>query len=328
MRYFDISTISCVSSTFCASVSTYESDNTPLTGSLSLWNGSKWTAQPIADFGAVSVSCTSATFCLATSDQINSGWAVWNGSSWTVQNQNPQIYDMGPVSCVSSTFCQAVDGSVVSRYNGSAWTKSSLPGATSVSCVTTNFCVAAGTNAQSNGISYKIQRHLMGCRNGRSGRRHNLLPNGNFLPWCSRRKDRHFQWNCLVPAPQPSCRGKPGRLPPHAPPRPSVSRPGVTSRRVSMARPGLPRNRFPRIHSGCRASVARTAGIALRPMNMMRCRSARRARRAPATTRLGFMMDPPKHGHRHLLCDSHLLLRRPVTRIRAGRVRQQGRGLG
>ena len=154
-EWFNISTISCVSSSFCAAVSTYTSDNTPTTGSLSLWDGTRWTAQPIPNFGAASVSCTSASFCLATSDETHAGWAVWNGSVWAVKNQNPSVYDMGPVSCVSSTFCQSVGyGSVMFGFNGTSWTRTTLPGATSVSCVTKTFCVAAGTNGQGNGISY------------------------------------------------------------------------------------------------------------------------------------------------------------------------------
>lgn len=112
LRYYQnkaINSISCVSASFCAAVTTYSSDIDPPSGTLSLWNGKAWTEQRIDGFGARGVSCSAATFCLATPDDFSVGWATWNGTRWSVANQSPSMVDLGAVFCGSSFFCMALD---------------------------------------------------------------------------------------------------------------------------------------------------------------------------------------------------------------------------
>ena len=100
--------------------------------------------------GLTSVSCATASFCVAVD---NSGNALtWNGSSWST----PQTIDskgilgggLATVSCPTTSFCQAFDGfGNAVTWNGSSWsTPQSIDpnggGLTSVSCATVSFCVA------------------------------------------------------------------------------------------------------------------------------------------------------------------------------------------
>lgn len=113
------------------------------------------------------VSCTSATFCMATG--VNNGTTStlieqWNGSAWSIVASpsgdtlnNPAFNRLNAVSCVNSSFCFAVgyDGNatgqaLIEQWNGTAWTivPSNAPEAFDqlwgVSCVSTNFCIAVG----------------------------------------------------------------------------------------------------------------------------------------------------------------------------------------
>ncbi len=139
-----VSSIACVSSTFCISVS----------GGISQWNGQQRT-QP-TPYGAASsfagVSCPTAAFC-TTVDQ--SGEALqWNGQSWSAPSRmepgeaSGATVGISPtgVSCPTTSFCTAVDdsGGVDQWYNGS-WTRTDIDAGrrlTSVSCPIASFCVA------------------------------------------------------------------------------------------------------------------------------------------------------------------------------------------
>jgi hypothetical protein len=102
-----------------------------------------------------SVSCASATFCVATSIQGSSGVVyTWNGSSWsgadTVDSTagSYMIVSCAPTSS-TATFCAAGDanGNVLT-WNGSSWsTPQSVDpnggGFSSISCATSNYCVAS-----------------------------------------------------------------------------------------------------------------------------------------------------------------------------------------
>ncbi len=136
--------ISCVSSSFCVSVS----------GGLSLWDGSRW-SQPTRDQSTSSftaVTCPSATFCVAanrTGDVL-----VWNGQSWSaplpIESPPSSATTIGPyvtgLSCPTTTFCVAVDSAGdVLQWHGGAWrTVPSDPGRalTGVSCPDPSLCVA------------------------------------------------------------------------------------------------------------------------------------------------------------------------------------------
>ncbi len=139
-----VSSISCVSASFCMSVS----------GGISQWNGSQWTQpNPFTSTSSLSgVSCASATFCTAV-DQ--SGQALqWNGQAWStavrIETGPATATSSGPaltgVSCPTATFCAAVDnsGGVLEWSNGT-WTRTDVDGSealSAVSCPTASYCVA------------------------------------------------------------------------------------------------------------------------------------------------------------------------------------------
>ena len=98
-----------------------------------------------------SVSCPSATFCMAVDAQDSSTF-LFNGSTWS---SAPGISDPGPstlrgmasVSCSSPSFCAAVDnGSNAFTFNGTSWSPATAidPGheLSTVSCPSASFCAA------------------------------------------------------------------------------------------------------------------------------------------------------------------------------------------
>gem|GEM_PF-1763467 len=134
-----LSTVSCVTTTFCAVGGGYLAEGATTTlPFVSVFDGTTWRGQTfdanVASSNSVaagaidSVSCVSATFCEAGGDYgdaVNYGAgptteplvASWNGVRWSAQQ-------------LAST--------VNTGHNGNV---------TAVSCVSTTFCVAAGTDA-------------------------------------------------------------------------------------------------------------------------------------------------------------------------------------
>ncbi len=139
-----VSGISCVSSTFCVSVS----------GGISQWDGSSWT-QPdsyAATGSFTSVTCPTSSFCAAA---ISSGDVMLlNGQTWgtpvRIESGQPSATSVGPsptgISCASSTYCAAVDSAGdVLQWSGTTWSSIDAdPGhhLTAISCPTATFCAA------------------------------------------------------------------------------------------------------------------------------------------------------------------------------------------
>jgi hypothetical protein len=118
------------------------------------WTGSAWTALTVPDpYSSTdyaefnSVSCTSATNCLAVGDDINAAGtadatvaAQWNGTAWTiVSTPSPATLSaLYAVSCTSATYCSAVGASSASPtgkvtpiaevWNGSTWSLQTAAG--------------------------------------------------------------------------------------------------------------------------------------------------------------------------------------------------------
>ena len=107
------------------------------------YNGSPWSA--VSDIDTVqnvsSVSCPSASFCVAVDDSGNA--LTYNGSSWSSPSAIDRSNGLDSVSCPSTSFCVAVDekGNALT-YNGSAWSAPSAIDGSSVSCASASFCVA------------------------------------------------------------------------------------------------------------------------------------------------------------------------------------------
>ena len=159
--YSGIYGVSCPLPSFCAAVDE--------SGDATFWNGATWsTPAPASPNGTLnSVSCTSATFCVALSSQLA---VTWNGHSWSA----PVAVGPAPtgptggryeVSCVSPTFCASVNtAGVVSLFDGTTWGHDAVVDdgtaakpVQNVSCASTTFCVvvsATGNIAMFDGTTW------------------------------------------------------------------------------------------------------------------------------------------------------------------------------
>jgi hypothetical protein len=196
--------VSCVSATFCMAVgeSDYGLDRTQeplgLETFAERWDGSAWTViqTPVAGPNPElkTVSCASATFCVAVGENAGKGFnvrnaralvEVWNGASWTIQPSpaGSRSGGLAGVSCVSSSFCVAVGTrfalasgesypvSVV--WNGTRGKEIKIPAAryhselSAISCVAATRCTAVGSHSV-NKTGVEEVRPLAERWNGRS----------------------------------------------------------------------------------------------------------------------------------------------------------------
>ncbi|HET7054137.1 MAG TPA: S8 family serine peptidase, partial [Solirubrobacterales bacterium] len=142
--------VSCASKTFCAAVGwtgAWTSGQSSTTiGYIQHWNGSEWLSDSVSlpsaeDSWLYAVSCTSATFCMASGEKFTVGPGYvpfaerWSGSEWTSEampapndafkiNGEYWSIEINEISCASSTFCMAV-GSYFTEA-GETWTKKTL----------------------------------------------------------------------------------------------------------------------------------------------------------------------------------------------------------
>jgi hypothetical protein len=148
--------ISCSAANACTAVGTDTSSGTAL---VERWDGLSWSSQslPVAVNQLGSVSCVSATSCMAVGYQrisrsITEVSASWDGTVWSVQEipNRPQLLG---VSCSAANACTAVgtdssDTAAVERWDGTSWSSQSLPSYVtqlgSVSCASATSCVAVG----------------------------------------------------------------------------------------------------------------------------------------------------------------------------------------
>lgn len=172
--------VSCVSATDCEAVGSYWFQSMAgYTDLAEVWNGQGWAIQPTEAewskmrFELNSVSCSSASFCLAVGQfeslygtPHSATWAErWNGSSWSglFPDTEGAISDLYSVSCTpATTDCMAVgwyqDASanefpLAERWTGSTWSPqypaSSITATdmnfTAVSCPAVTACMAVGT---------------------------------------------------------------------------------------------------------------------------------------------------------------------------------------
>jgi protein kinase-like protein len=139
-----LSWVSCPTAGFCVATSK---------GSvLYTYSGGTW-SPPTELFGdngkpahLTSVSCTAATFCMATG---NMHAYRYSGGTWArgVLVESSNI--LTSVSCASPQFCAVVDSAGNAyTYSGSSWSpprRLATTGMSGVSCPTAGFCMAAGT---------------------------------------------------------------------------------------------------------------------------------------------------------------------------------------
>jgi hypothetical protein len=163
--------VSCPSADFCAVADGY--------GHVIFRRSGQWsTPQAVAAGGSFdSVSCLSATFCVA----MASGEAVtFDGHSWSkkVRAGPDATYK---VSCATTKFCVAVGASglpgkpsTIATFNGHAWSsrQTSPSGAfddrlMDVSCATSKFCVAVNLDGQI--LTFNGTRWVPNRRTGPNG---------------------------------------------------------------------------------------------------------------------------------------------------------------
>ena len=107
----DLTSVSCISSTFCAAVGTYL--GTTLVES---WNGTELSVVPSPNRGTggnalKGVSCVSAEHCVAVGAADGALVQSWNGSTWSIlESPSPEGSELNGVSCVSVKSCVAVGG--------------------------------------------------------------------------------------------------------------------------------------------------------------------------------------------------------------------------
>ncbi len=156
--------VSCTSATRCVAVG--DSTKGSQTSALAeVWNGSKWAVQQTPDrpqgkdSQLDSVSCTSASACMAGGDGLAERW---NGKKWSLETI-PSPHggtDLVGVSCVRAGVCygvgfffiDGVENSTAEFWNGSSWSVAAVPittsedssGLSAVSCTTAQDCTAVG----------------------------------------------------------------------------------------------------------------------------------------------------------------------------------------
>ncbi len=178
----ELDSVSCVSATACMAVGGGGSEEAPAPPGppashdvplAEQWNGTAWTTTAVpspTDGGLNSVSCTSATACIAIGgggSTIESGPAMvaehWNGTAWTMETiPSPpgEASALYSISCTAATACTAVgleaSEGLVERWNGIAWSRQALPALKegeerrleSVSCVSATSCMAVGVKVE------------------------------------------------------------------------------------------------------------------------------------------------------------------------------------
>lgn len=133
------SDISCASPAFCMAINSYEATT---------YNGTSWSAPATvsANDQLVSVSCPTASFCLAVSSLGNS--YAYDGSGWGGKTPfDTAAADVSQVSCASSSLCVAIDqDGLAAVYTGtwSAPTRLAVAVLDSVSCPSVTFCLVDG----------------------------------------------------------------------------------------------------------------------------------------------------------------------------------------
>lgn len=134
--------ISCPAAGFCVAVS-YSAAYVDHAGT--------WTRTTIPP-GLASISCRSATFCLASGSADEAHAWVFNGATWTSTGTGiPQSTDEDDdpygmiVTCASATLCLgAAEDGPTARFNGVTWTALSTlsPSVSAMSCPSTTRCLA------------------------------------------------------------------------------------------------------------------------------------------------------------------------------------------
>jgi hypothetical protein len=181
-----LNSVICATSTSCIAVGSYEDSQENIGALIETLNGSVWTAviAPLPtegrDAGLSSISCTSASFCVAVGSYEDSNGdhagliETLSGGTWTgveAQSAGGASPALSSVSCGAAGFCAAVGTyqatiGVIETLSDGNWTAVSEPlpanatsnpadgqgfGLSSVTCPSGESCVAVGSYLSSQG---------------------------------------------------------------------------------------------------------------------------------------------------------------------------------
>jgi hypothetical protein len=189
---FEMPAVSCVTATDCTGFGAYTA-NGSCAGVAETWNGSTWAVQSTVPGGCgrspcrnvqnncslVSISCPSATGCMAVGGGVSE---FWNGTTWASEPLASPGGTLKPalasVSCTAAANCMAVglagDNAITKilaeQWNGTAWTILPAPkpagqhsaALTGVSCPSATNCTAVGSSSDSSGIAKTLAEHWDG----------------------------------------------------------------------------------------------------------------------------------------------------------------------
>lgn len=143
--------VSCAATVFCEAVG---SSSAAAGGGAEVWNGIAWALQAVPGGPLTSVSCTSASFCMAAG--ADGHVDIWNGTSWAAQPTASGFSSLTSVSCASPSSCEAAGtgpaGGEAEGWNGTTWSPQvipapsdgSSPALSAVSCTAAQSCEAVG----------------------------------------------------------------------------------------------------------------------------------------------------------------------------------------
>ena len=189
---FEMPAVSCVTATDCIGFGAYTANRT-CAGVAETWNGSSWAVQATVPGGCgrspcrnvlnncslVSISCPSASGCMAVGGGVSE---FWNGTTWASEPIASPGGILKPalaaVSCTAADNCMAVglagDSAITKilaeRWNGTAWAILPAPKPTGqhsaalsgVSCPSAANCTAAGSSSDTSGITKTLAEHWNG----------------------------------------------------------------------------------------------------------------------------------------------------------------------
>jgi hypothetical protein len=166
--------VSCSAEAACTATGYYKNGAGEFKTLADRWNGSAWTQQPTPSptegsgpDATQSVSCPSATSCIAVGEAANKPFAEsWNGSEWSIVSiPNPAgatSASLAGVSCTSANACSAVGSfmeagkpakTLAEIWNGASWSIKASPNPAgakgdvrlgAVSCLSAGSCFAVG----------------------------------------------------------------------------------------------------------------------------------------------------------------------------------------
>ena len=171
----DFYDVSCVTASFCVAAG-YANNGSFDQTLVEQWNGTAWSIVPSPNTSTsqanylYGVSCVTASFCVAVGSASNGSVdqtlaEQWNGAGWSIvpspNTSSSQYNYFNGVSCVTASFCVATGSAsngtfnrtLAEQWNGTAWSIVPSPDTSTsedndlngVSCVTSSFCVAAGS---------------------------------------------------------------------------------------------------------------------------------------------------------------------------------------